>query len=498
MRDEAEFTGYAVARWETLVRTAVLLGLPLSAAPPLAAEAIARARSGLAERDGAYDPDVELFSELMAAHHRDRRRWWSLPPTVADAQTRALLGPVEEPLDRLTQSARARLVLKAVALLPQEQVDQIVAAGSDLPNLDLVTRTAAAAGAVAVAPIDLDVVWAGSRGRTRGRLAVSALAVAVTLVLAALSGASVASRLGAGEPVAERGLPSAATQTFVTTMTIGVPVAWYSGGVLHLHRVDVPLAEVVALNTLAGGVVATTKDGRLLEVDSAGRVSRIAKVAPGSEVATSSTGNLVAYIGDAPHELTVFDARSGAVLAKVPVDAQAEVVAVDGLATYVNDSDGHFVVQFGDAARRTNGVTVLDAAGGVLVVASEQGEIQIVRDGTPLLTTVGEGAELSPSGRFALIRRAEGVPALQVVEVEGGRTIPLPLLDGDAITDAAFAADDSLVFVARGPFAPPSRDRDNPATTPRRSDLITCDLSTGSCTRSLRLGAASTGPLLAH
>lgn len=113
-----DFSQYAAARWETLVRASVLLGLPPSAAQPLAVEAIARARGGPDGTESGHDPDVDLFGELVEGHRNDRRRWWLGTPTSADVESREALASVEGELDRLTPAARERVVLRAVAWLP--------------------------------------------------------------------------------------------------------------------------------------------------------------------------------------------------------------------------------------------------------------------------------------------------------------------------------------------------------------------------------------------
>lgn len=423
MRGDTDFSLYAVGRWETLVRTVVLLGVPPSAATPVAAEAIARARQRVAGDDAADDPDVELFAELIEAHRRDRRAWWSLPPTIVDTESREVLGPVEDALDRLSPGVRARVVLEAVAQLPPEQLDRIVPIADGRRFDELVSRTAAAARAVPVVPTDLASVQAAAALPPRGRQLTSGIAIAVMIALALLVGTSVASRLGTGDEIAtgrtgiEESQAAADLEadlarvdsagTYAGTFFAGGSAApWYAGGVLHLGTLDVPLAGVADLDTVPDGVVVTTEAGRLSAVDVLGHISRIARVVPGSEVAASSIDGVVAYIeARVPRAVTVFDSRLDEVVARVPADDQAEVVAVDGQLTYLNDSDGHFVTGPDDAVRRTNGVTVLDAAGGVLAIAGAPGEVRLVRDGTLLLSTAGDAVDLSPGGRFALIRR---------------------------------------------------------------------------------------------
>ncbi len=223
-------------------------------------------------------------------------------------------------------------------------------------------------------------------------------------------------------------------------------------------------------------------------------------MAPGSEVASSADGGIVAWIDvRLPRELTVYEVARGQVLARVPVDEQAAVVAVDDLTVYVNDSDGHFASFVGGASRRTNGVTVLDAAGGVLAVAAGPGEIELVRDGEVVQRTTGDTVDLSPSGRFAVIREEGALPAVRAVDVATGAVLGIePAEDGEAVTDAAFDGDAQVSYVVRGPNAAPSRGRDDPDLTPRRSDFVTCSLESGPCVRTLRIGAASAGPILAH
>lgn len=132
-RLRSDLSQHAVARWDTLVRTTVLLGVRPSEAPRLAARAVAAA-SGSAATDGwAVDPDVSLFAALLDAHRDDRRRWWSEPSSAEDLETRVALTAVERELDLLAPGPRARVVLGAVALLPDEQLDQIVLEGEPAP-----------------------------------------------------------------------------------------------------------------------------------------------------------------------------------------------------------------------------------------------------------------------------------------------------------------------------------------------------------------------------
>lgn len=506
-----DFSGYAAARWTTLVRTAVLLGVPPSAAAALAAEAIALTARALAASDGVDDPDVVLFAELIEAHGRDARPWWRWEPSEDDLQARAALAPVQRVLDRLTPDHRARVVLEAVALLPPDQVDQVVSGPGVRLRVDTLAAVTHAAQVVPVGAIEVTPP-PGIRQSAGGRRAVSVAAVAVTLLLVVLAAVSATEAVrrsdGAGADAAagdvtEQGAP--VTDTTDTTgdpislPLSGTPVAWYAEGVLHLGALDVSLDRVVGLDTFSDGVVATLQDGRVLSVDGAGSVSRIARVTPGAEVATSTRGNLVAYIGRSTREVTVYDSRSQVVLARVPADDRAAVVAIDALATYVNDSDGHFVVEFGDAARRTNGITVLDASGGALAIALRTGEVQVLRDGAPGPPMPGTDVVLSLSGRYALVTGTDDDAGVTLVDLETNADLALSLPEDAIVTDAAFDADRSLVVVARRPNVPQRRSREDPNPTQQRNDLITCTLEgQPTCTSVQLLGTSPTEPILAN
>jgi hypothetical protein len=503
-----DFTSYVAGRHDALVRTTVLLGVPPSAAPPLVAEAAARARRAQAG-DGGRDPDVELFGALLDAVREDRRPWWSRPPTADDRAARDAVRPVEPALDRLTPEARARVVLAAVARLAPEQVDDVLAGADVEPDAGLVEAVAVAARSIPAAQGSPTVLQAAAR-RTTTRSAASWGAAVLGVVLVALVLWS-AGRPGTGTPVAVGaasfvgvGAREAPVLEAVPARDpVALPVAWHADGVVRVGDREVEVEGVVSLDGVPDGVVARTVDDRLLVVGSSGIVTRLAELVPGSAVAASGTSGVVAYVdADLPGEVTVYDTLLDAVVTRVPVDAVASVAAVDGSLAYVNDGDGHLVTGPGGAARRTNGVTVLDAADGVLAVVAEQpGSVVVLVGGTPVLSLPGDAVDLSPDGRLALVTEEGALPRVRLVEVAGGRTLPLTVDPGDTLTDAAFGRDGSVVVVASGPSARPSRDRGILDTTPRRSDLLVCDPSTSptpTCVRAAQLGGSTTTPILAH
>ncbi len=484
----------------------MLLGVPASAAPQLAAQAVARAGDASSRPDGGLDLDVVLLAELVAAHQRDRRAWWLRAPTPADVDASDALAPVVGALDALTTSARVRVVLEAVAMLAPEQIDEVVAVDVE-PPADLVRAVARAAQQVPVEPPDPGRLVRAARSTRSPRRALSLGAVVGLLVLALLVAASSGAVVRSGVAVVGARLPVPEAETTLTSLLSvlpgSIPVPWYAGGVLHLGLLDVALPDVVALEAGPSAVLATTADGRVLSVEGDGAITPVARVSPASSVAASKGNATVAFVASTgPRSVTVYDTARGAVVDQVPVDLQGDVAAVVDDQVFVNDSDGYFVAGSAGAARRTNGVTVLDAAAGVLAVTvvGSPGEVRLVRDGLPVAVVAGEEAQLSVDGRFALVSFEDGSPAPRVVSLASAATVNIAFAgDGDTVTDAAFARDGTLVLVVRGPRAAPSLDRDDPDLTPRRSDLVLCSITIrATCVRGLRLGAASRGPLLAH
>lgn len=131
MDPEADYVTYVRARWESLVRSAVLLGCSRTEAEDLVQTTLIRCYSGWAKVQAADVPDAYVHRTLVNCLAKSRRRrWWGetpterLPehPTDDPAELVSERTSVLAALGVLSEAQRAVVVLRFYADLSERQV----------------------------------------------------------------------------------------------------------------------------------------------------------------------------------------------------------------------------------------------------------------------------------------------------------------------------------------------------------------------------------------
>lgn len=131
MDPERDYVTYVRARWDSLVRSAVLLGCSPTEAEDIVQTTLIRCYSGWAKVQSADVPDAYVHRSLVNCLAKSRRRrWWAETPTErlpdraapdpADAVTER--ASVLAALGKLTESQRAVVVLRHYADLSEREV----------------------------------------------------------------------------------------------------------------------------------------------------------------------------------------------------------------------------------------------------------------------------------------------------------------------------------------------------------------------------------------
>lgn len=135
MKDEADFSAYAGARWPALVRSTALLGCPVAEAEDLAQATLVRCYREWPRVRRARDRDAYVYRILLNCYRDShRRRWWAEKPAgevpdrpepdatdevdTADAVARALA--------RLSPANREAVVLRYYAQLGEQQIADVL------------------------------------------------------------------------------------------------------------------------------------------------------------------------------------------------------------------------------------------------------------------------------------------------------------------------------------------------------------------------------------
>jgi RNA polymerase sigma-70 factor (sigma-E family) len=130
-RDE-DYGAYVGARWNTLVRTAVMLGCPLEEAEDVTQEALLRAYVAWDKVIRADNRDAYVYRILLNTVISGRRRKWRSERPKADVQQLSERGDDEagieladavlRALDRLPVKHRAVILLRYYASLSEKEI----------------------------------------------------------------------------------------------------------------------------------------------------------------------------------------------------------------------------------------------------------------------------------------------------------------------------------------------------------------------------------------
>jgi RNA polymerase sigma-70 factor (sigma-E family) len=128
---EIDYAAYVRARWDALVRSALLLGCSRVEAEDVVQTALLRCFTSWAKVQASDVPDAYVYRTLVNCLAKSRRRrWWQetpmspLPDGQVDdlAESAASRATVLAALDTLTEQQRAVVVLRYYADLSERQV----------------------------------------------------------------------------------------------------------------------------------------------------------------------------------------------------------------------------------------------------------------------------------------------------------------------------------------------------------------------------------------
>jgi RNA polymerase sigma-70 factor (sigma-E family) len=128
---DEDYVAFVGARWDAMVRSALLLGCTQPEAEDIVQTALVRCYRSWDKVRRAASPDAYVYTVLVNTWHSSRkRRWWGEAPSsvvpdspVADsADAVAVRADVRAALDQLTPQHREVLVLRFFADLSERQV----------------------------------------------------------------------------------------------------------------------------------------------------------------------------------------------------------------------------------------------------------------------------------------------------------------------------------------------------------------------------------------
>lgn len=414
MRDEADFTAYAVARWVPLVRALVLLGESPERAHRVALLTLGRLRREWSRRDELGDLDLHLVATLLDARGSAAAPSTSAPTPAPTALPAALPPALTSRLAALSAADRAALVLPVVLTVSPDDVALLVgssggadaASGTDPVDPDDLRR---AAESLPVDPLQVADAVAAERDERRARRrrttrrSVAGLAAAAVVV----GGWT----WWAARPDPRPPLPDAPVERAGNV----APVGWYTDGVLHLAEVEIGLEALVSFVEVADGAVYADATGEVVHVDVEGRRTRLGTQRRDGTFAASADEGLVAWVqeSDDVRELRVWDLAADEVVGTQPLadDEDVDVVALDaGVAYYVEQgrSLAYDVAQ--DDVAELADPRVLDVEAGAVARQEPDGVLSVAspRDVEDRIVRVpGLGAQLSPDGSWVLTRTVE-------------------------------------------------------------------------------------------
>lgn len=483
MADRAELAAYVVARWASLVRTLVLLGLTPREADAVALDGLARCAPGFDAAVRDEDVDLWVWREVLARrtvipHALSEGAVLVTTATVPDPEGQATrLERVVAALGRLDEPSRLAL---ALTLGAGHDPGLAAALAGAPPRPELAPPEEQVATALAVVPLRADpaaavLELAASRRRRRTRLAAVGAAVLV-LLLGLGSAVTWLTTPDAGQP----GLPEAE----VRQVPNRVDVPWYGAGVLHLDDVEVSVPQVRMLVSVPDGVVYADRSDRVVLVDQEGVLTRLGTTQPGGAIAGTPEDGWVAWVDveEGLPELVVHDTRTGRDVGRRPAEPDLTVVAVDDERVYydVAGAPWSWQARAGDPLPEPGGPLV-DVASGVRASSVGDGAVRISQPSSEV-TLIGKSATLSPDGDYALVRLdGEVADEARVHRTATGRREPAHLSREEVALAAGFGPLHTITYlVGVRAYAPEDGEFVRLSETGPIT-LRTCDLDLDRC-----------------
>ncbi|GAA1150083.1 sigma factor-like helix-turn-helix DNA-binding protein [Nocardioides aquiterrae] len=488
--DDADFEAYLAARWPSLVRSLVLIGLPPGEAEDVVVTGMARCRTAWRRLHDVDDVDAHAYGLVLDGLPRPVAVAANVPadlPTEAEA----LRHQLEEQLALLAPAQREAVVLHLVAGLDEQQVADVLdvpleGVAHDLRDgLALIqpatlrseTAFRTAAGAVDVSPAPYDAVVARAREQRRRRLRIVVAAVAAGAVV--LGGATwLANR--SGEPARPE------PDFHVVPSRNPIDIGWYDGR-LHLRQVTVEIPGVTALAGIGESAVFVDTGGAVGIVSPAGEVDMVGRTSVGSTILGSAENGWAAWLepGDPGTRIVVWSIGLGAELGSLLVPPETRLIAIDQDRVYSTSDNGSVAWQ----PTQEQPVPLPDPGlvdvGTATRVYQQGRRIEMVQ---PFFSVSfvrrGEGAIVSPGGNFVLTRIpgpwTPGAPYTPLIySTRSGDRLPSGIAPDERVVDAAFGSNHEVDYLVANLSDLQGVDLDGARA--RLYVLRTCELEANVC-----------------
>jgi hypothetical protein len=474
VRDDGDFAAYAAARWPSMVRTLVLLGVAPDRAPYVVRTALGRLRGDWRRRDELGDLDGHAYRVLLETRGDGRVLGSATATPGGLAPTDPDWPALERRLDGLTPAERAAVVLSVTAGLAPDQVEEVLDGATVLAPPDLREPLLRAASSVPVPQFALAEVLARQQAdRREHRVRTARRAGAAALVVALVAGGWTWWATRPGPPA---GLPDAEVERVGNPATVG----WYTDDTLRLDRVALSIDDLQRFTQLPQGAVYADSVGEVVLVDLDGHRIRLGTQVPNGVFAASAQDGLVAWVDvSGSPELRVYDLATDEVVATTSVEEATRVVAIDDGLVYVAGSDGAYVFEFdGDgwtALARVDPDGLLDVAGGATAFQADPQTVDVVHQDSALgVSVAGVGAQLAPEAGYVLTRGGGPDGPVRIFDTFTGKEIDTGLAPDAQVSAAKLGGRGLATYLVE-------LAQDDPVDGPRLSNsgslqLVTCPL----------------------
>jgi hypothetical protein len=437
MRADADFMVFVAARWPSLVKEAVLLGVRPGDAADATTDALSRCRRDWGRASREEDVDAMVRSELEAAASRR-------------------------------------------------------------PRTDEASREQAARELLVLAPPTLEELWHRETQHNRAVLRRAAMVALPLLLVAAGAGAYLATGGGDGEVPAKAdddlGAAAVSLEENPAPGTI-----WYADGQLHLDHTVLAIDGLRDMTRLGVGVVYGDDAGRVVYAGDDGTREVLGHKDPVPPVAATDENGWAAWVetgGDEP-EIVVKEAATGNAVGEFPVDASARVVAVDGETVYyVDDKGAHYLQPDLQSGVPTTGplapAELLDVRSRIQAFQLDAQRVFVVQSiFNTQFDIPGQGAQLAPDGSV-VVTHTPGTEEYAAYDPRSGRRFPSGLSEGDHVVAVAPGRRQTIAYIV-APVASPHR-----MTPGRDLELRTCNLRLGQCVTDAHIPNFGRMPVLAR
>jgi hypothetical protein len=384
MRADADFMVYVAARWPSLVKEAVLLGVPPEEAADATTDALSRCRRdwGRASREEGVDALVQ--AELLLAA---RRR----PRTAEDGRD---------------QQAKELLVL---------------------------------------APPTLEELRYQESVNNRATLRRAALIAVPLLLVGVGAGVYLGTTGDDGKPTPpDDGVLENAAISHEQNPAPGI--VWYADGQVHLDHTVLAVEGLTDMTRIGTGVVYGDDQGRVVYAADDGSREVLGHKNPEVPVAATDETGWAAWVetGEGQPKVMIKEAATGNEVASKVVDPGAQVVAVDGDTVYYVDVAGAHELLPGvnSTVRPVTPRDLLDVRSRIRAFQLDEDTIEVVQSYFSVQFQLpGLDAELSPDGNV-VASHLPGTDQVALYDTRSGEALPNGVPAGDHVV--TFAPGDRL------------------------------------------------------